>query len=218
MGQPVGTSQYAELDSTTKHAQSTETKVSSLFTDDLQTDTPRLLSSPSGTAMLASPISSWSQSPRRPQADEPPSAYDKDFSPLCEGIKTPLISCLTLQPGTWGCNAPAATRSAISASLQMPPVMTSIQHTPYHTSAASLQQPIAMQVSNEQHFDSKLAEDVHCQQLDQQLHSSVAEQQDHLEQLHEAGASLQQQECSLAKSLEKQAAAEGQQRELQQVS
>lgn len=192
-----------------------------LLVDDLQTDTPRLLSSPGGAAMMASPISSWSQTPRRPQAGLAHPTSANLVSPICEGINTPLISCLTLQPGTWGCNAFTASSSQLSTSDSTTLGTSPLQPTRYHSlSPSSLQLPTAPLASsnNDSCTETPDAKEMQYQQLDQQLQTTETEHDQHMQQLQEATTPLQRQEHKLAQLLAKQATAQAQQGELCQVS
>ena len=185
--------------------------------DDMQTDTPRLLSSPHSGVMLSSPISSWSHTPRRLQHDTLQENSSSEFSPLCEGLNTPLLSCLTLQPGTWGCN----TATTPGSQLHSPPLATSdtipLQPTPYLTSGLHNTTPSWVNKNDDPRSTGTCDRQAQCQKLEQQLQQSEAQCREHLQHLQAATASLQQKEQELAQLVDKQAIAQEQQEQLEQV-
>ena len=187
--------------------------------DDLQTDTPRLLSSPHSGVMLSSPISSWSHTPRRLQHDILQENSASEFSPLCEGLNTPLLSCLTLQPGTWGCNTAPAPGSQLHSPALATPDTIPLQSTTAWTNglhSTNLVPPSANKNDGPRSAGT-CARQAECQQLEQQLQQSEAQRCEHLQHLQAATTSLQQKEQELAQLIGTQAIAQKQQEQLQQV-
>lgn len=165
--------------------------------------------------MSASPLSSWSQTPRR-QVD--PAGYSSltSNSPLAIGlgIDPHQIDCVALQPGI-------VTRN-ISATPELQPVSptVTVAYTPPSGSAEQLQNsvemPVAMPVPHDNLHEADCLQTA-CTQLEQQLQLSESQRIEDLHQLQEATASLQHKEQQLAQTMEAQAVAQEQQEQLQQV-
>lgn len=188
-----------------------DVKPQQLPADNLQTDTPRLLCSPNGAAMTTSPMSSWSQTPRRLQAEDLPPNSACEVSPLCDGISTPLINCLTLQPGTWGCNTSASTGNRHNDHGLATSYSTPWQTAPHFTTSlhdtATVDPTWGPLQTGARHLQA--------QQLIQQLQQSEAQRLEQIQHLQAANASLQQKEQELAQLLDEQHHAHSQQEELQ---